>query len=139
MRIWKSEPVQLVARTHGYFPASFRWRGRRFDVLVVEKCWIVSDPAVRRLFRVRCQAGRFVLQQTVDREQWQVNRRPLALWLPRVYHPAPPRFPLPRHQRRPVVKTRAQDVAPTGQQGTQTRSSRPASPWSPGVSTSCPS
>ena len=37
MRIQKSEPVQLVAKTHSYFPASFRWRGRRFDVVAVEK------------------------------------------------------------------------------------------------------
>ena len=54
MRIRKSEPVQLVAKTHGYFPASFRWRGRRFDVVAVEKCWTVSGPAVRR--RLPCAA-----------------------------------------------------------------------------------
>ena len=46
MRIQKSEPVQLVAKTHGYFPASFRWRWSgtgpagiewRFDILIFQR------------------------------------------------------------------------------------------------------
>ena len=115
MRIQKSEPVQLVAKTHGYFPASFRWRGRRFDVVAVEKCWTVSGLAVRRLFAVRCQAGRFVLQQSVEGDHWQVTRWPLTLWLPRLRRSAPPRFPLPRHQRRPVARARLQQVPSSGQ------------------------
>ncbi len=115
MRIRKSEPVQLVAKTHGYFPASFRWRGRRFDVVEVEKCWTASGRAVRRLFSVRCQAGRFVLQQAVDGDHWQVTRWPLTLWLPRLRRSAPPRFPLPRHQRRPVARARMQSLPSVGQ------------------------
>ena len=117
MRIQKSEPVQLVAKTHGYFPASFRWRGRRFDVVAVEKCWTTSGRAVQRLFCVRCQAGCFVLQQSVegDHDQWQVIRWPLTLWLPRLRRPAPPRFPLPRHQRRPVARPQVQQVSSSGQ------------------------
>jgi hypothetical protein len=110
MRIRKSEPVQLVAKTHGYFPASFRWRGRRFDVVAVEKCWTVSGRAVQRLFSVRSQAGRFVLQQSVEGDQWQVTRWPLTLWLPRLRRSAPPRFPLPRHQRRPVARARVHSL-----------------------------
>lgn len=115
MRIRKSEPVLLVAKTYGYFPASFRWRGRRFDVIAIEKCWTVSGVAVRRLFSVRCQAGRFELQQTVDGDHWQVTRWPLSLWLPRLRRSAPPRFPLPRQQRRPLVKARVQVVPLPGQ------------------------
>ena len=115
MRIQKSEPVQLVAKTHGYFPASFRWRSRRFDVVAVEKCWTVSGHPVRRLFAVRCQAGRFVLQQSVEGDHWQVTRWPLTLWLPRIRRSDPPRFPLPRHQRRPVARARVQQVPSSGQ------------------------
>jgi len=115
MRIQKSEPVQLVAKTHGYFPASFRWRGRRFDVVAIEKCWTVSGRAVRRLFSVRCQAGRFELQQSVDGDHWQVTRWPLTLWLPQLRRSAPPRFPLPRHQRRPVARARMQSLSSSGQ------------------------
>lgn len=112
MKIRKSEPVQLVAKTHGYFPAAFRWRGRRFEVLAVEKCWSDSGPIVQRTFRVRCQAGRFVLHQNVAGDQWQVTQWPLTLWWPHVRRAAPPRFPLPRHQRRPVVKSRAAAAVP---------------------------
>ncbi len=42
MKILKSERINLLARSHGYFPAAFRWRGRRFDVTAVEKCWTVA-------------------------------------------------------------------------------------------------
>ena len=125
MRIQKSEPVQLVAKTHGYFPASFRWRGRRFDVVAVEKCWTVSSPAVRRLFRVRCQAGWFILQQAVADDHWQVNRWPLTLWLPRLRRPAPPRFPLPRYQRRPVVRARSWAVSSSAKLAVQNSSQAP--------------
>ena len=125
MRIQKSEPVQLVAKTHGYFPASFRWRGRRFDVVAVEKCWTVSGLAVRRLFAVRCQAGRFVLQQSVEGDHWQVTRWPLTLWLPRLRRSAPPRFPLPRHQRRPVARARMQQVPSSGQLAVSSGARRP--------------
>ena len=125
MRIQKSEPVQLVAKTHGYFPASFRWRGCRFDVVAVEKCWTVPGRAVQRLFCVRCQAGCFVLQQSVEGDQWQVIRWPLTLWLPRLRRPAPPRFPLPRHQRRPVAKPRMQQVPSSGQLTVSIGAARP--------------
>jgi hypothetical protein len=112
MKIRKSEPIQLVARTHGYFPASFRWRGRRFEVLAVEKCWTQSGRTMQRTFRVRCQAGRFVLEQNVTSDSWQVTHWPLALWWPRVRRPAPARFPLPRHQRRPAIKSRGGAATP---------------------------
>ena len=66
MRIRKSEPVQLVAKTHGYFPASFRWRGRRFDVVAVEKCWTVSGSR-RATVVLRALPGRTFRAATVGR------------------------------------------------------------------------
>ncbi len=107
MQIVKSEQINLVARSHGYFPTAFRWRGRRFDVTSVEKCWTVQRPAVRRMFRVRCAAGAFVLEQCVASDAWRVTRWPLALLLPWPKPAAPVRFPLPRSQRRPSHPTRA--------------------------------
>jgi len=102
MKIVKSERINLLARSHGYFPAAFRWRGRRFDVTAVEKCWTVQRPAVRRMFRVRCAAGSFVLEQCLADDTWQVSRWPLTLLLPWPKPAAPARFPLPRSQRRPA-------------------------------------
>ncbi|HSN77518.1 MAG TPA: hypothetical protein VL334_20800 [Anaerolineae bacterium] len=101
MKIVKSERINLLARSHGYFPAAFRWRDRRFDVTSVEKCWTVQRPAGRRMFRVRCAAGSFVLEQCVASDSWRVNRWPLTLLLPWPKPAAPARFPLPRSQRRP--------------------------------------
>ena len=107
MNIVKSERIDLLARSHGYFPSAFRWRGRRFDVTAVEKCWTVQRPAVRRMFRVHCAAGSFVLEQSVTSDAWRVTRWPLALLLPWPQPAAPARFPLPRSQRRPSQQSRA--------------------------------
>jgi len=105
MKIVKSERINLLARSHGYFPAAFRWRGRRFDVTAVEKCWTVQRPAVRRMFRVRCAAGSFVLEQCVASDSLRVSRWPLALLLSWPKPAAPARFPLPRGQRRPAQRS----------------------------------
>jgi hypothetical protein len=102
MRIIRSERISILARSHGYFPAAFRWRGRRFDVAAVEKCWMVQRPTVRRMFRVRCAAGAFVLEQCLADDTWRVDRWPLVLLLPWPKPAAPARFPLPRSQRRPA-------------------------------------
>lgn len=103
MQILKSERINLLARSHSYFPAAFRWRGRRFDIIAVQKCWMVRRPVVRRMFRVRCAAGSFLLEQSVADDTWQVSRWPWALWLARPVAAGPSaRFPLPRGQRRPA-------------------------------------
>jgi hypothetical protein len=94
--------IKLLARRHDYFPASFRWRGRRFGVLAVERCWTKRKPLHRRFFRVRCQVGIFVLEQMVDGDKWRVLRWPWRVWLPLLRPTMVPRFPLPRGQRRPA-------------------------------------
>ncbi len=104
MQIRKREHVDMLARQYGYFPAAFRWRGRRFDVTAVDKCWTVQRPAARRLFRVRCAAGSFVLEQSVVDDSWQVSRWPWALFLLPSQPSQPARFPLPRSQRRPRLQ-----------------------------------
>jgi hypothetical protein len=110
MKIVKNERISLLARSHGYFPTAFRWRGRRFDVIAVEKCWMERRPAARRMFRVRCAAGSFVLEQSVANDAWWVSRRPLALLL--WPHSGPEaRFPLPRRQRRPARQAPAGRLA----------------------------
>lgn len=109
MKIVKSERINLLARSHDYFPAAFRWRGRRFDVIAVEKCWMERRPAARRLFRVRCTAGSFVLEQSIANDAWRVSRWPLALLLLRPQPGPEARFPLPRRQRRTARQ------APSGQ------------------------
>jgi hypothetical protein len=53
------EKIQMNHKRFGYFPQQFTWRGSRYDVHAVERCWTVSrqrwDNKVERLFfRVRC-------------------------------------------------------------------------------------
>lgn len=109
MRISKGEAIEMLARRYDYFPASFRWRGRRFEVIGVEKCWTVAGSPARRLFRVRCAAGRFTLEQILspehtgqvtDGEQWRVKSSPLKLWLARSTRATSPRYPLPKSEQR---------------------------------------
>lgn len=112
----RGETIEILARRYGYFPAAFRWRGRRFAVLTVEKCWTAAG---RRLFQVRCIDGSFLLEQTVassdgsgaaERAQWRVKRWPLRLWLLRAQRAATPRYPLPRRLRRPLTYRRMASV-----------------------------
>lgn len=98
------EKIEMVATRYDYFPASFRWRGRRLDVEAVEKCWMTQRRQTRRLFRVRTEAGVFVLAFEPSNDHWQVRSWPLTHWLPRLRRPGAPRYPLPRRQRRPASK-----------------------------------
>ena len=92
MKHRSTDSMDLLARTHDYFPASFRWRGQRFDVIRVERCWTMQRPMLHRVFRVRCQAGSFELEQTISGDSWRVRRAPWTLWLPRLHTSASPRF-----------------------------------------------
>lgn len=105
----KEEAIELLARRYDYYPASFHWRGRRFDVVAVEKCWRLQQPVLCRMFRVRCQAGTFILEQRLATDGWYVRRWPLAFWLPRPQSGPAPRFPLPRRRRRLPSPSRLPD------------------------------
>ena len=57
------EKINLDRKRFGYFPEQFTWRGRRYYVHAVERCWTVSrrrlGRKVNRLcFRVHGTAGR---------------------------------------------------------------------------------
>ena len=100
MKLSTPETVTLLARQHNFFPAAFRWRGRRFDVTRVELCWNLTHPEPYHMFRVHTAAGRFELGYNQQRSRWEITDRPLRLLLTPVAPPAPARFPLPRHMRR---------------------------------------
>ena len=59
-RRWRgAEPIEMRERRYGYFPKAFTWRGHRYDVYAVERCWTVSrrrrgGRVERHYFRVRC-------------------------------------------------------------------------------------
>jgi hypothetical protein len=82
------ERIRMLERRHGYFPKVFDWRGHRYDVHAVERCWAISRRGIRRqvertFFRVRARrrapgegaAGSFDIYQDVQRNTWHMQRR----------------------------------------------------------------
>jgi hypothetical protein len=78
---WKiyDEAVEMVEQRHRYFPHTFRWRGRLFEVDTVERCWTVVRSgwrrrAERQFFRLRCGDGSFELFQDLRDGTWHLRR-----------------------------------------------------------------
>ena len=73
-----SEPIDMRERRHGYFPKLFVWRGHRYHVHAVERCWTVArrgGRVDRHCFRVRCREGTFELYQNVRHNTWHMQRQ----------------------------------------------------------------
>ena len=76
----RSESIDMRERRHGYFPKLFVWRGHRYSVNAVERCWTVSrrgggNKVERHCFRVRCPEGTFELYQNVRYNTWHMQRQ----------------------------------------------------------------
>ncbi len=78
---WKiyDEAIELLERRFQYFPRLFRWRGRRYQVEAVERCWTVSRRrwgrrVERRFFLVQCADGTFELFQDLRANTWHLRR-----------------------------------------------------------------
>lgn len=137
LMLHKREPIELLSRRYDYFPASFRWRGRRFQVMAVRKCWTTQTPVPRRRFRVRCVEGIFELEHDLRADIWRVGRRPATLWLRRKRRSIhSPRYPLPRNRRRPqaqqgwLARLGGRLAIPARTRAAATVSRR-SSPWKP--------
>jgi hypothetical protein len=75
-----AEPIEMRERKHGYFPHSFVWRGHRYVVQAVERCWTVSQRkrggrVEQHRFRVRCSEGVFEVYQDVRHNTWYIHRQ----------------------------------------------------------------
>ncbi len=82
---WKiyDEPIDLLQRRFQYFPRIFRWRGQRYEVDAVERCWTVvrrgwRRQAQRHYFSVRCTEGEFELYQDIRTGLWHLRRARLG-------------------------------------------------------------
>jgi hypothetical protein len=80
--------IDMLERRHGYFPKVFSWRGRRYDVYAVERCWTVTRRGLRGqveryCFRVkaRSRSGRgrvnqtFEIYQDLQNSTWHMQRK----------------------------------------------------------------
>ncbi len=71
-RLRRHEPVEIQEKRFGYFPKTFQWRGKRYNVQTVERCWNATQNVPHLCFRVRCQDGTFELYQNVRDNTWQL-------------------------------------------------------------------
>jgi hypothetical protein len=84
----RDDVIDMLERRHGYFPKVFAWRGRRYDVSAVERCWTVTRRGLRGkveryCFRVRARerAGSlsadetFEIYQDLQNRTWHMRRR----------------------------------------------------------------
>ena len=87
-RLIGPEPIEMLARRHGYFPQAFVWRGRRYDIWTVQRCWSVTRHGLRgkverHYFRVRARAaaegsvrtGSFAIYQDLQDSTWYLERQ----------------------------------------------------------------
>jgi hypothetical protein len=68
--------VEIQEKRFGYFPKVFRWRGKRYDVQAVERCWNATAAFPQLCFRVRCHEGSFDLCQNVRDNTWRLVIHP---------------------------------------------------------------
>lgn len=85
---WKSydEAIDVMQHRWRYFPAVFRWRGRRYQVDTMERSWLVPAQGWRRrhdrrFFQARCAEGIFELYQDLKTGTWHLRRA--------CFHPGP--------------------------------------------------
>lgn len=72
------ETIVMVERRFQYFPRTFRWRGRHFRVVAVDRCWTRSRRSWRgpgrHYFQVCCAEGTFELYQATRTAAWYLRR-----------------------------------------------------------------
>jgi hypothetical protein len=72
-----TEAIDMRSRRFGYFPRTFVWRGREFQVEAVERCWTTasrrnSGQMDRHYFQVRCAEGTFNVYQNLAHNTWHI-------------------------------------------------------------------
>lgn len=64
------QAVEIKEKRFGYFPKTFRWHGKHYDVQAVERCWTITRAESQLCFRVRCHEGMFDLFQNTRDNTW---------------------------------------------------------------------
>jgi hypothetical protein len=71
------EAIDMRSRRFGYFPRTFVWRGREFQVEAVERCWTTASRRSggqmdRHYFQVRCAEGTYNIFQDLRHNTWHI-------------------------------------------------------------------
>lgn len=74
----KIEAVEMRSRRFGYFPRTFLWRGREYQVEAVKRCWTTGtrragSQLTHHHFLVHCAEGTFNLYQDLQHNTWHIQ------------------------------------------------------------------
>lgn len=71
----KAEAIDMRSRRSGYFPRTFVWRGREFQVEEVERCWTTGNGKKMdcHYFQVRCAEGTYSIYQDLRHNTWHIE------------------------------------------------------------------
>ena len=72
------EAIDMRSRRFGYFPRTFVWRGREYQVEAVERCWTTASrrnggQMDRHYFQVRCAEGTYNVYQDLRHNTWHIT------------------------------------------------------------------
>jgi len=75
----RNEAVAVEHKLFGFLPQVFVWRGDRYDVRRVERCWTVArgsgpNRLERRYFRLHCDRGVFEIYHDLVANAWRMGR-----------------------------------------------------------------
>ncbi len=78
MRRIREEPVRIERKRYAFLPEAFTWRGQRYDVHQVLRCWTTAEGKgphrrERRYFRLRCDRGTVDLYHDLIADVWGVS------------------------------------------------------------------
>ncbi|MGQ9684404.1 MAG: DUF6504 family protein [Anaerolineae bacterium] len=75
----RREAVLVESKRYGFAPQRFLWRGRRYQVQEVLRCWTEtrgtgSSRVEQRWFRVRCEDQILDIAQDLLSSAWSIER-----------------------------------------------------------------
>ncbi len=103
-----ADQLQVTMAPDGFYPRSFRWRGRQVRVLCVAEVYMRGRE---RRYRLRTPEGPYEVGWVSKTGVWQMRRWPSLLrrWWARIQ--AMPRFPAPPTRRRDAKRLAPELVA----------------------------
>jgi hypothetical protein len=70
----RPEAIDMRSRRFGYFPRTFVWRGKEYQVEAVERAYTTGTRAAgqRHYFLVRCADGKHTAFQDLIHNTWHI-------------------------------------------------------------------
>ena len=71
----RHEAIEMTSRRYQFFPRTFQWHGRCYNVEYVSRCWTTESRGYmnRHYFEVNCTEGKFVVWQDLSGNTWHIE------------------------------------------------------------------